>query len=93
MRLLSRRIVRQSRQTQFGMTTVQTANSHRHGTVPLGILQVILQPTIQLPELAGTNVATATTLKTADQAAFPTQKRVLHAQVCHRMHSGTQLQA
>ena len=67
----------QNQKTQIGTITEQTASLHRHGTVRSGILQTTHQLTIQRQEYADTNVPTATTLKTAEQAVFPTQKQVL----------------
>ena len=78
----NRRIAHQSLQTPFGTTATETANSRRLGVVLRGVQQATLQPTIQLPELAGTNVQTATTLKTVERVVFPIQKQELPAQDC-----------
>ena len=85
----NRRIAHQSLQTPFGTTATETANSRRHGTERIGILQVTHRLTIQRQEFADTSVQTAITQKTMEQPAFPTQKPMLVAQIFLRLRSGT----
>ena len=89
----NRQIARQNRRIRFGTIMEQTASSHRLGTARLGILQATHQLTIQRQEYADTNVQTTTTLKTVEQAAFPTQKQVSLVQVCPQMQAGTLFRA